>query len=196
MLPICSRTSFSIQCFYLVASSILCHTPIRTNTSNVALDPSVTHLTSFYAHTCVTTVRSLHLQLANKPCPDQRFRTRRAGPPSIAHIWERPTDGIMLYQGNPHQDTRAHREGENGPTRRQIIQMSSFIDIAAPPNPFLSGNALDKAPSPRPTSESPHLRTRRNLMLCLISISRRVYRSRLTFRMVHCGFLYSKGLYR
>ena len=92
--------------------------------------------------------------------------------------------------------TRAHREGENGPTRRQIIQMSSFIDIAAPANPFLSGNALDKAPSPRPTSESHHLRTRRNLMLCSISISRRVYRSRLTFRMVHCGFLYSKGLYR
>ena len=67
----------------------------------------------------------------------------------------------------------------------QIIQMSSFIDIAAPTNPFLSGNALDKAPSPRPTSESHHIRTRRNLMLCSILISRPVYRSRLTFRMVH-----------
>jgi hypothetical protein len=97
-----------IQCFCLVASSILCHTPIRTNTSNVdrplttytsipflnhsttiadfTPDPSVTHLTSFYAHTCITTVRSLHLQLANKPCPDQRFRTQRSGPPSITHI--------------------------------------------------------------------------------------------------------------
>ena len=77
-----------IQCLYLVASSILCHTPICTNMLSVALNPSGTHLTSFYAHTCITTVQSLHLQLANKPCPNQRFRTRRAGPPSIVHIWE------------------------------------------------------------------------------------------------------------
>ena len=77
-----------------------------TTIADFALDPSVPHLTSFYAHTCITT------QLANKPSPDQRFRTRN--PPSIAHIRERPADGIMLSRGNPHQDTRARRERENG----------------------------------------------------------------------------------
>ena len=83
-----------------------------TTIADFAFDPSTPHLTSFYAHTCITTIRSLHCQLANKPSPDQRFRTR--SPPSIAHIRERPADGIMLSRGHPHQDTRARRERENG----------------------------------------------------------------------------------
>ena len=65
-----------------------------TTIADFAFDPSIPHLTSFYAHTCITTIRSLHRQLANKPSPDQRFRTR--SPPSIAHIRERPADSIML----------------------------------------------------------------------------------------------------
>jgi hypothetical protein len=62
----------------------------------------------------------------------------------------------------------------------QIIQTSSFIEIESPANPFLSGNILDKAPSPRSTSKSHHIRTWHNLMLCAILIPCQVYRSRLT----------------
>jgi hypothetical protein len=83
----------------------------------------------FLCHTCITTVRSLHLQLANKPCPDQRFCTWRSGPPSIAHIQERPTDGIMLSGGNLLQDTRAHWEGENGPTHHLVIRLHKCQDL-------------------------------------------------------------------
>ena len=45
------------------------------------------------------------------------------GPPLIAHIRERPTDGIILSRGNPHQDARARREGENGPARHLVIRL-------------------------------------------------------------------------